>query len=110
MANEQPQVNINLARSKLKPIFADEIGIVTKVKANKNEKGEVEKEGHIELIFLDMVKQQPIGEFVISKSTAKALLGALAQNITNLEKELASKSMPKQPEIKTTSGDSSYIR
>ncbi|MDE1860518.1 MAG: hypothetical protein KGH72_02255 [Candidatus Micrarchaeota archaeon] len=109
MANEQQPVNINMAKSKLKPVFADEVGIVLKVKANKNEKGDVEKEGHVELIFLDMVKQQPIGEYILSKSTAKALVGTLSQSLINLDKELANKSMPKQPEIKTT-GDASYIR
>lgn len=110
MESQANQVNINLSKAKTKPVFADEIAIAVKVKAFKNHKNIVEKEGLLELIFIDSVKQQVTGEFVISRFTAKGLIGALNQTIEQLEKELANKDMPKQPEIKTASGDSSYIR
>jgi len=106
MANEQ--LNINLAKSKLKPLFADEIALLVKIKAKKKDNGEVEKEGHISIIFIDITKQQPIGEFVISRTTAKDFIINLNQTIINLDKELASKDMPKPPEIKTTGRDTSY--
>lgn len=108
MADEQKQGNINFVDTK--PIFADEVALVVKVKATKNAKGDVEKEGQIEFVFIDGMKRQAIGEFVISKITAKALHKAMDESITNLEKQLADKSMPAQPEIKTTTADTSMYR
>ena len=104
---ENEQLNANIATSKLQPIFADGSAIIMRVKTYKDEKGSIEKEGHIELILLDMLTQQPVGEFVISKNTARELIGGLSMNLANLEKELASKTMPKPPEVKPT-GNSSY--
>ena len=106
MANEQ--LNANILGSDLKPVFADGTAIVMRVKSVKNSKGKVEKEGQIEIIFLDMIKQKPLGEFVMGKSTAMELIAAINQNLANLERELASKEMPKPPEIKPTGSDSSY--
>jgi PBP1b-binding outer membrane lipoprotein LpoB len=106
MADEQKQqFNVNFVDTK--PIFADEVALALKIKAMKNEKGAVEKEGQITMIFMDMMKSQAIGEFVINKSTAKALLKALSETVTNLEKQLSDKSMPPPPTIKTTA-DTSY--
>jgi len=106
MPDEQKQLNFNLGD---KPIFAEEVAILTRVKVTKNAKQEIEKEGYVELVFVDMLKQHSVGEFVITKNTAKMLAKLLPDTIERLEKELASKTMPKQPEIKTT-GDTSYIR
>lgn len=110
METQQNQTNINLAKSRVKPVYADEVAIAVRVKAFKNEKGAVEKEGLIGLIFIDMLRQQSVGEFVINRATAKALIQVLGQNVAQLERELSNKQMPKPPEIKTTGGDSSYIR
>jgi len=100
MADEQKQ-GINFFDTK--PIFADEIALALRMNATKDgSKGKIEKEGHIELIFLDGMKHQAIGEYIISKNTAKALVKILSENIAALEKQLADPSMPKQPEIKTT--------
>jgi len=103
---ENEQLNMNIANSKLQPIYADNTAIAVKMKMSKNEKGDVEKEGQIELIFIDMLTQQPIGEFVIGRLTAKELITGLTQNLANLEKELKSKDIPKPPEIKPTSNSS----
>jgi len=97
---EGEQVNFKFVDTK--PIFADEIALMLKVKAFKNEKGEVEKEGVVTLIFIDMVKQQVIGEFVISKATAKTFAKILPENIEKLEKQLVDKSMPEKPKLDTT--------
>lgn len=99
MANEE---QLNLKFVDTKPIFADEVALMFKVKAIKNEKGDAEKEGVITLVFIDMMKQQVIGEFVISKSTAKALAKILPENIEKLEKQLKDKSMPQKPQLDTT--------
>jgi len=105
MANEQ--LNMNIAASTLKPIFADGTALVMRIKSFRNDKGEIEKDGQVEIIFLDMLKQQPVGEYVISRNTARELIDGLVQNLTNLEKELASGDLPRPPEVKT-SGDPSY--
>ncbi len=99
-------MNINFTDTK--PIFADEVALALKIKAIKGEKGEIEKEGNITLIFMDMLKHQAIGEFVISKNTAKLLAKALSENIVTLEKQLLDKSMPKKPEIKFTADSNMY--
>ena len=102
-------INIDLAKSNIKPIFADEAAVIIKLKASKNQKGEIEKEGQIAIIFIDMMKQRALGEFVITRTTAKALLAVLTQNLNTLEKELKSKELPKVPPIKTTT-DTTSIR
>jgi hypothetical protein len=108
MANEI--LNENIAKSELKPIFSDGTAIAVKIKSAKNEKGAIEKEGQIEIIFLDMMTQMPLGEFVIGRITAKELINGLANTLTGLEKELASKEMPKPPQIKPTGEGSGSIR
>jgi hypothetical protein len=102
-------VNIDLADTNEKPIFADEVAVIIKLKASKNQKGDIEKEGQIGIIFIDMMKRKPVGEFVLARTTAKALSNVLLQNITTLEKELKSKDMPKAPPIQTTT-DTNSIR
>ena len=106
MADEQKQMNLNFVDTK--PIFADEIALAFKVNASKDSKGFIEKEGHVTFIFVDAMKRQAVGEFVVSKNTAKALVKVLSDSIVNLEKQLADKSMPKPPEIKTTSDTRMY--
>lgn len=92
-----------------KPIFADEIGVLVRVKATKDEKQAVYKEGTIGIIFIDATKKLILGEFVVSKYTAKNLIKPLSESIEKLEKELASKDMPKPSGIATTS-DFSNVR
>jgi len=92
-----------------KPIYADEIGVSIRLKAVKNEKtGTVEKDGMIGIMFIDATKRQVVGEFVVSKITAKGFYSILSDSIQKLEKELASSEMPKQPEVKTTGTSSLY--
>lgn len=105
MAEEQKQMNINFVDTK--PIFADDVALIIRVKAAKSEKGDIEKEGQMMLVFIDMIKSQALGEFVISKNTAKSLVKLLSDNIVTLEKQLLDKSIPKKPELKTTA-DTSY--
>jgi hypothetical protein len=106
MAEEQKPIDIRFVDTK--PIFADEVALVLKIKATKDEKGKIDKEGQIEVIFMDMMKHQALGEFVLSRNTAKALVRALSENIASLEKQLSDKSMPVPPEIKTIADTSMY--
>ncbi|MCL5675161.1 MAG: hypothetical protein M1611_00945 [Candidatus Marsarchaeota archaeon] len=109
--NVNHQINIDFSKSDLKPIFADEIGIAVRVRAFTNEKGQLaEKEGQIGLIFLDMNKSLPVGEFIISKWTARGLVKNMMESLDRLEKELKSKEMPKQPNVKVSDSGSSSIR
>jgi len=97
--NKQIQVDVG----KVSPLFADEVIVASKIKAFKreNDPKHVEKEGNIELIFLDQLSQPPraISRVVVSKSTAKGLLKVLNDNIQKMEIDLKDKSMPKQPSI-----------
>lgn len=96
MANEQ--LNANIATSKVRAVFVDNTAIAARVKAGKTEKGAVEKEGQIEIIFLDMLTQQPVGRFVMGRLTTKELINGLMMNLSKLEKEIASKELPKLPQ------------
>ena len=99
-------MNINFTDTK--PIFADEVALALKIKAIKGDKGDIEKEGNITLIFMDMMKKQALGEFVITKNTAKMLSKALSDNVSALDKQLSDKTLPKKPEIKFTADSSMY--
>lgn len=96
------QVQVDVSRAI--PVFADEVIVASKIKAFKKEGDgkHVEKEGNIELIFLDQLSQPPkaISRIVISKSTAKGLFNILGENLEKMEKDLKDKSMPKQQPIR----------
>ncbi len=103
----EQQLNVNPLD---RPVFADEMGVSIRIKAVKDDKsGKVEKEGVVGIMFIDSIKKQLIGEFIVNKSTAKNFAKVLEDSVAKMEKELASKEMPKQPEVKTT-GDFSNIR
>ena len=91
------QVNIDVSR--VVPVFADEVIVAAKIKAFKKEEGskQVEKEGNIELIFLDQLTHPPkaISRVVVSRSTAKGLIRVLNDNLQKMEKDLKDKNMPK---------------
>lgn len=106
MANEQA-TNIALSEN---AIFADGVGTALRIKAAKSKKGEIEKEGVIELFFIDSVRQKVISSVVISRLTAMDFINGLNQTIINFDKEIASKEMPKPPEIKTSGAQPAGIR
>lgn len=86
----------NIQASDLKPVYADEVLIMRNIKAHKNEKGKVEKEGHIALLFIDMMNQRPTGKYILSLSTASQLQGILVREIKEIKKDLKRKILPKQ--------------
>lgn len=97
MTEGQRQVNVDV--SKTVPLFADEVVVASKIKAFKDDKNRVEKEGNIELIFLDQLSNPPraISRVVVSRVTAKSLLKVLNENVQKLEKDLKDRNMPKMP-------------
>ena len=92
------QVNIDVSR--VIPVFADEVLVAAKIKSFKKDgdSKQFEKEGNIELIFLDQLSHPPkaISRVVVSKSTAKGLLGILNENIVKMERDLKDRHIPKQ--------------
>jgi hypothetical protein len=107
MANEQQQANIALTENAL---FADGVGTALRFKAAKNKKGEAEKDGFIEILFIDSIRQKVISSIVVSRLTAIDLITGLNQTLVNYDKEMASKDMPKPAEIKTSSAPPTGIR
>ena len=100
-------VNIDLneliAKSDALPIFAEEVGVLMRVKAAQNEKKELHKEGLVSIVFIDTVRQRIIGEFVLNQITAIALRQILDDTLKKLNDELKSKELPKAPEAPRTS-------
>ena len=97
----------NIVQSNVRPEYADEIIVTHTVKAGKDNKDKVVKEGHIHLIFLDMTTQKPVSKIVISPITARGLTKALSESTQKLDKELKAKGLPKKAH-EATSTD--YIR
>ena len=94
---EGKQVQIDI--SKVAPLFADEAVVISRIKARKKDNGKImDKEGYIELVFLDPISQPPkaISRVVVSKNTAESLQKILSQKVSKLDAELKSKKMPKQ--------------
>jgi hypothetical protein len=87
---ENQQMNFNIDPS-VKPLFADEVAIACSIKQEKNEKGEISKEGFVSLVFLDMVTKSTVSRVTLSKTTAKALSKILRTNVEALEKKILSK-------------------
>ncbi len=96
----------NLAITPIKPIYADEVVVAHTVKAKKDDKGRIAKEGHLHLVFLDMTTQKPIEKIIISPITALGLYKALGESIEKIEKELKSRKMAREK----TSESTDYIR
>lgn len=94
MAEGKVQIDV----SRVIPIFADEAMVVSRVKAKKNEAGNKaeNKEGFIEMIFLDQLGAQAraISRIVVSKNTAAGLHKILGDNLEKLGAELKSKKLP----------------
>jgi hypothetical protein len=96
------KVQENITKSDIKPLFADDVVVITPVKATKNGK-KVKKEAHVVFIFMDMLSQQPVSKVVISKTTAESLKNVLAKVLAKLDSDLKSNEMPKPEPIKTDS-------
>ena len=99
----------NLIKMEIPPLFADEVIVVTPVKAVKHGK-KVEKEGHVVLIFVDMLTQKAVARIVLSKNTAKSLKRVLSRVLTKLERDLKSERIPATKiELEEAKQNSRYI-
>ena len=99
MTNEMPEwikkVMENLKDSEVKPIFSDEVVVAGIVKGMRTQRG-IEKEGHINLIFVDRTNLQPIGRYVLSLSTASGLINALKAQVERVNQQLKKKEIPEK--------------
>lgn len=96
------KVQENIAKSDIKQLFADDVVVVTPLKAVKEGK-KIKKEGHVVFIFMDMLSQQPVAKIAMSKTTAESLKNIMIKVMAKLEKDLKSSEMPKPEPIKTDS-------
>lgn len=99
MVEPQQQVNFQMPENSL---FADSVATALRLKAAKGEKGEVSKEGLVEIVFVDSVRQKAVTSVIVTRLTVKDLIAALSQTLSNFDKEMSSKAMPKIPEAKGT--------
>jgi|GEM_PF-3086629 len=108
MPEATQQIRIDLSR--VLPIYADEAMVISRIKAKKGEK-KVAKEGVIEIVFLDQLSQPPkaISRIVVPKLTAEGLHKILGENIIKLDKELRSKTVPKQKKAETKKAEKNYL-
>jgi hypothetical protein len=94
------KIEENVMKSDIKPYFADDVIVVTPIKAIKEGK-KIRKEGHVVFIFADMLSQQPIAKIAVSKTTAESLKNVLSKVLAKMDKDLKSRDMP-QPEVLKT--------
>jgi hypothetical protein len=84
------KVQENVAKSDIKPLFADEALVMGTIKASRTKEG-IKKEANIRIAFIDMSNLKPIAKIVLSFTTAKGLVNALKSQIVKIEKELKSR-------------------
>lgn len=85
----------NIQSSELDPVFADEVLIMRNIKIHKESK-DFKKEGHIALLFVDMMNARPTGKFILSLTTASQLHAVLGKEIEAMKKDLKSKFVPEK--------------
>jgi len=91
------RVQENIARSDIKPVFADEALVMGSMKVRKDEKGRIKKEGMMRIMFVDMTNMQPVSSVAITISTAHGLVNALGAQLKKMEEDMASKELPRKP-------------
>ena len=96
----------NLATSTARPIYSDEIVVAHTIKSGKDDKGKIMKEGHLQIVFIDMTTQKPVEKVVLSPITAKGLLKALSESLTKMDKEMKKKTVT----VAKKSESTDYIR
>ena len=96
----------NLEKSREKPVYADEVMVAVQFKASKRKVGKkekVEKEAHVNMFFMDMFSKRPVGRIVLSRFTAQALWKVLGDNLSSIDREMASEKLPEnRPAVRKT--------
>ena len=101
MAEQKEVRQVQIDVSRIRPLFADEVLVASKIKAFKQGEKKIAKEGNVELIFVDQLSQPPraISRVVVTMHTAESLLKILGDNLNKMEKDLKDKSVPKQVQM-----------
>lgn len=86
------QIELTIRTTNEKCLFAEEFAVGVSVRsAPIDKKGKrVRKEGILKIFFLDAATQKVVSEIALTSITAKTLANSLMQNVSNLEKDLAS--------------------
>lgn len=100
-------VDIDLKNTELK--FAHDVGITAIIRAEKTKRGAVKKEAFTELVFIDTTGKRVVSRIILPLRTLKAMSELITNNLKQLDKQLKSKDIPKQPKIETKSTNSSYL-
>lgn len=70
----------------IKPIYCDEFRINTIIKMNVDEKDNIKKQGHIDVIFFDQPTKTVVDRIILNPITAQQLAQALLQNVEGYNK------------------------
>ena len=104
MESVTSELNENIKRVGMLPVFADSVSIATRIKGNK--KGEMQ--GFLEIIFMDSTKNQPLGRFVLDSFTAGDLERVLQDSLKKLNEILKKIKIPQQQSQTKEQQQSSY--
>jgi hypothetical protein len=86
----------NIAKSELKPLFANEVFVATPIKTKKDKKGKLHREGYVELIFIDVVTRKPVSRVVLLPALAKDFVNTLASKMKEYDKMIKSTKVDKK--------------
>ena len=100
-------MDINLGS--VRPIFAHDLIISTIYKTNKTKRGNIKKEAHTELLFVDIVSKQAVARIALPFTVIEVLPQLFTDNIKKIKQELRSKEMPKKQKVEIESTNASYL-
>ncbi len=92
-----------------RPLFAHDVMISTIYKTSKTKKGNIKKEAHTELLFIDLLSKQAVARIVLPSNVLKVLPQLLNDNFKKVKKELKNKEMPKKEKVEINSTNASYL-
>ena len=75
----------------MKPIYCDEFRINTMIKINVDEKDQIRKQVHLDVIFFDNATKTVVDRIVLNPITAQQLAQALLQNVEGYNKGMERK-------------------
>ncbi len=89
------QVNENIVRDSIHPIFADGFLVSFRIRAKNAKHADSKLEdatpigGLIEIVFVDESRQQPLGRFIIDRTTAEELSIVLNDSIKKFDSAMS---------------------
>jgi len=102
---QQMQIDIGSAI----PLFANGTAIAIEIKAKKIDEKRIEKEGFVNLIFIDNMTSKALARIVLPKTLAEEFQLSLRKSLEQMAKDLKSNEMPKQPKMSIVQDNKSYF-